>query len=89
MKKFKSLFILLFFALQSIGQNTSIKEVSKSYVNQKVSTENENIKYSPFATYYFIEKEINGISIYDESSKILEPYSSLNCFEISNFFWNI
>ncbi len=84
MKKFKSLFILLFFALQSIGQNTSIKEVSKSYVNQKVSTENENIKYSPFATYYFIEKEINGISIYDESSKILEPYSSLNCFEIKS-----
>lgn len=84
MKKFKSLFILLFFALQSIGQNTSIKEVSKSYVNQKVSTENEKVKYSPFATYYFIEKEINGISVYDESSKILEPYSSLNCFEIKS-----
>jgi hypothetical protein len=82
LKKFKSLFILLFFALQSIGQNTSIKEVSKSYANQKVLTKNEKVKYSPFATYYFFEKEIFGIPIYGETSKIVESFSGEIPFEI-------
>ena len=59
--------------MQSIGQNTSIKEVSKSYVNQKVSTENENIKYLGWIksnlTYKYIS--IADLAIYPGRHSVL------------------
>lgn len=84
MKNFKSLFILLFLALRTVGQSTSVIEVTQSYADQKTSTKIETVKYSPFATYYFMEEEINGIPIYGESSKIVESKSHLIHFEIKS-----